>query len=843
VALAVVYVPAARLGLSLAYLHPSATPVWPPTGIALAALLILGQRVWPGVFLGAFVANIWISGAIAPSLGIAVGNTLEAVVGAWLVNRFAGGRHAFERPRDIFRFAALAALASTTISATIGISSLCLGGLAQWADFGPIWITWWLGDASGCLIVAPVLLAWRWGSPGAHDWRRRLETTLLLAGVVAVGLVVFGGLIPSETRDLPLEFLCLPLLVAIAFRLGVREAAAANLLLSAVAIWGTLRGTGPFHRPNPNESLLLLQAFAGVVALTTMALAAVVAERRRVSQALALLESAVDGAAEGVVILEAGVTASRPRITFVNAAFSRMTGLSSGEALGQSLDVLPLSPRDAVTTARRAFAVGERFQRDVLTRLEDGSERSIEVQVMPVPERGSAAAYWVAILRDVSERRRHLAALEHQALHDALTGLPNRMLLLDRLDQSVKAALRDGGTLAVLLIDLDRFKQINDTFGHATGDALLTQVGSRLRGALRSVDTIARYGGDEFVVLLPAAGDRGDAVRAAEKVLETLQTPFIAEGHTLEVAASVGVAVFPDHGSDGEALMRAADGAMYVAKASSLGYAVYSASEDAHQRRRLALLEQLRGGLEAGQLSLAYRPRVDLRTGQLVRFEVLVSWRHPEYGLMFPDDILSGAERIGANRQLTDWVLETALQQCGQWHAAGGCWPVAINAPARLLKDLAFAERVRALQERLRLGPDVLMLGITECLAAEPLDVLPTLGALRTSGVRLSLDDFGGGSLSLLTLQQLAVDEICIGEAFVGRMPQRETDAAIVRSLIDLAHHLGCKVVAEGVHSEAAWMRLLELGCDLAQGDYVGPPLSADEVPRWIAGRTALASG
>ncbi len=833
-ALAAVYVAAARLGLSLAFLHPSATPVWAPTGIALAALLILGYGVWPGVFVGALAANLWVSGALGPSLGIAVGNTLESVVGVWLVNRFAGGRHAFERPRDIFRFAWLAAGMATVLSSTLGTLSLCLGGLAPWTNFGPIWLTWWLGDSSGAILVTPVLLTWTPRGP-ARGASERLETGLLLLGVVLVGLIVFGGLVPTPASDLPLEFLCLPLLVTIAFRLGVREAALANVLLAVVAISCTLRGTGPFHRPDFNESLLLLQSFACVVALTTAALAAVVSERRRVTQFAAMLESAVDGAVEGVVILSGGRSSSRPRITFANGGFLRMTGLTRADVLGKPLDVLSVSPVEILAEARRAFAVGDGLQREFVVRRADRSELAVELQLMPVSRREAGSISWIAILRDVSERRQHVAALEHQAMHDSLTGLPNRLLLHDRLEQTLRGARREGGSLAVLLIDLDGFKEINDSYGHAVGDGVLAQVGPRLRAVLRSVDTIARYGGDEFVVLLPASGGRTHAGRTAEKILETLETPFVVNEHTLEISASIGIALSPEHGTDGSVLLRSADVAMYAAKRSSNGYAVYSAQEDVFSRSRLVLLEELRHGLQAGEFFLVYQPEVDLRTGRLERVEALVRWRHPQRGLVLPDEFISGAERVGLIRELTDWVLETSLRQCAEWRAAGAVVPIAVNASVRILRDSGLAERVRRLLERLRLDPNVLTFEITESVTAEPLHALSTLAELREAGVRLAIDDFGVGSLSLRTLKQLPVDEIKIDRSFVTGMETQEANAAVVRSVIDLAHHLGCRAVAEGVETPGEWERLAALGCDLVQGHFVSPPLPADEVVRWMA--------
>ena len=279
--LAITYSITGKLGLRLAFVHASATAVWPPTGIALAALLVRGYRVWPSILLGAFLVNVTTAGSVGTSIGIALGNTLEAVLGAFLVRRYANGPRTLDRPQDIFKFALLAGVVSTTVSATFGVTSLALAGFADWNSYASIWLTWWLGDAAGALIVAPLLLLWN-ANRRVH-WPRgqALEALLFVVCLVVVGQAVFGGWLPTDVHNHPLEFLCIPPLVWAAFRFGQREAATASVALSALALWGTLRGFGPFVRDTQNESLLLLQAFIATVAVTTMAICAVVAERRR----------------------------------------------------------------------------------------------------------------------------------------------------------------------------------------------------------------------------------------------------------------------------------------------------------------------------------------------------------------------------------------------------------------------------------------------------------------------------------------------------------------------------------------------------------------------------------
>ena len=520
--LALAYFAAGKLGLMLALVHPSATAVWPPTGIALAALLVLGGRVWPAVFLGAFLVNLTTAGSWATSLAIAAGNTLEAIVGASLVDRFAGGRHCFDRTRDLFKFAILAAGLSTALSASVGVTSLCLAEFARWSDFGAIWTTWWLGDAVGALVVAPAILVWVSRRRLGRSWRLpRVAEALALFGLLALTAgVVFAGLVPGA-RNMPLEFLCVPPLLGVAYRFGRRETTAAVVLLAAVAIGGTLRGLSPFLRDSVNESLLLLQAYLGVVALTALALSVAVSERRQTERALALMESAVRDAAQGVVILASEWRPDEPRIIFANEQFARMMGRGLSEILGETLEILDVTDTEGAADAmRHALSVGERFDAVVRARRRDGLPYAMEIELTPAPSDAESTAHWIVLVRDVSERMAHLDRLEHQALYDFLTGLPNRVLLRDRLGQAILGSEREGVPLGLFLMDLDGFKQVNDTFGHHVGDLLLQQIGPRLKGVLRNVDTVARMGGDEFAILLPQHGtDFGALLRAADAAM------------------------------------------------------------------------------------------------------------------------------------------------------------------------------------------------------------------------------------------------------------------------------------------------------------------------------------
>ncbi|MEA2392070.1 MAG: hypothetical protein QOK31_2179 [Solirubrobacteraceae bacterium] len=426
----------------------------------------------------------------------------------------------------------------------------------------------------------------------------------------------------------------------------------------------------------------------------------------------------------------------------------------------------------------------------------------------------------------------HQALLnEHQALHDALTGLPNRVLFRDRIEQAIQLARRQRTTAVAMLMDLDHFKEINDTLGHHQGDRLLQEVAHRLQAAVRSSDTVARLGGDEFGILLPILRDGARAAEVAAKLLEVVRRPFEVDGLTLEIGASVGMAAFPANGNDVTTLIQRADIAMYAAKESDLGYAVYDPDHDRHSTRRLALAGELRTAIENGQLTLHFQPKADLRTGDLVGVEALVRWEHPELGLLGPDEFIPIAERTGSITPLTRYVLEAALSQARAWRDAGVPITVAVNLSARSFLDTQLAGEIPKLLESWDVAPSLLELEITESMImTDPVRAKGIIDRLSSYGVSLAIDDFGTGYSSLAHLQRLPVNEIKIDKSFIVEMQRDKNAAAIVSSTIELAHSLQMRVVAEGVENAETWNELARLGCDIAQGFYISRPVSAAEL-------------
>ena len=445
------------------------------------------------------------------------------------------------------------------------------------------------------------------------------------------------------------------------------------------------------------------------------------------------------------------------------------------------------------------------------------------------------AVFWTVVADYQRRTQRQAADNAHQALHDALTDLPNRSLLRDRIEQAIRQGDRELVPAALLLLDLERFKEVNDTLGHHYGDQLLVQVAQRLRAALRDVDTVARLGGDEFAVLLPRIETAEGAVAVANKLQAALQEPFELEGLSLDVEASIGVALYPEHGNDPDELLQHADIAMYVAKDTHAGFMLFDPTLDQHSPQRLALLGELRRAIEHQQLVLHYQPKVDAHAGQLLGVEALVRWQHPEHGLIPPDDFIPLAERTGLIGPLTHYVLDAALRQCRDWRQAGHELAIAVNVSARSLLDLGFPDQVAGLLSRWNLPARLLIVEITEStIMADPTHALEILGRLNTMGVQIAIDDFGTGYSSMAHLKTLPVHELKVDRSFVSQMTSNSRDAVIVRSTVDLGRNLGLRVVAEGVEDVVTSRELDALGCDAVQGYYISRPVPPDDLIHWL---------
>ena len=427
------------------------------------------------------------------------------------------------------------------------------------------------------------------------------------------------------------------------------------------------------------------------------------------------------------------------------------------------------------------------------------------------------------------------AEKEHQAMHDALTDLPNRLQFTEVIGRRLENAKSKSTRGAVLLIDLDRFKEVNDTLGHQTGDALLCQIGPRIQPVLPEGGVVARLGGDEFAVMVPdVAAD--DAVRIGQAIVDILEPPFRLDEFNLEVQASIGIAIFPDHGTSADVLIKQADIAMYFAKGRNSGIEIYNAEHDQNSRRRLSLLSELRTALVNGELVMFYQPKLDLSTGKVTSVEALVRWHHPLFGLIPPAEFVPFAEHTGLIRPLTSFVLRTAVTQARIWFDAGIDTAVAVNLSARSLHDGAISNEIAQLLVEFDLPANRLQLEITESsIMADPARARRVLEDLDAMGLHLSIDDFGTGYSSLSYLQDLPVREVKIDMSFVTNVLENPRDRVIVRSTIDLARHLGLQSTAEGIESAEAQEWLRSAGCNQGQGYHIAPPMPDDAATSWLS--------
>ena len=595
--------------------------------------------------------------------------------------------------------------------------------------------------------------------------------------------------------------------------------------------------------PNDTELASLAQAFNSMAASLDRQFHELHASQAALQQSHEQVQLLLNSTAEAIFGIDL-----QGNCTFCNPAALRCLGYETPqELIGANIhravhyaheDGSPRAPQDSLMS--EPGTEGGHFADTVLWR-KDGSCFHAECWVHPMYQQGESVGAVVTFV-DITERRAYTEALEYTATHDDLTGLPNRQFLYERLTRELEVPyIGNDLKLALLLIDLDHFKEINDGLGHRAGDTVLTALGPRLQKLLGDDDLVARLGGDEFAIVLSKPGSQEAAEQMARELIEAIERPFALERSQVQLGASIGIALSPQHGHTAGTLMRCADVAMYHAKHSFIDYVVYQAAIDTHSPRRLALINDLRGAIANGELTLHYQPKIHIGQGSVVAVEALARWDHPQHGRIAPAEFVPIAELGGMIHALTDWVIERAVRDYHRIRKAMGSVRVAINISARNLQDGELPGRVERLLKQHKLTPDCLQMELTEsAIMTDPLRTRQIIARLAQMGIEVAIDDFGTGYSSLAYLKQLPVHELKIDKSFVLDMERDESDTVIVHSTINLAHHLGKKVTAEGVESQGMWDLLAVLGCDLAQGYYMCKPQPLDELIAWSKGGRGL---
>ena len=551
-------------------------------------------------------------------------------------------------------------------------------------------------------------------------------------------------------------------------------------------------------------------------------------ERQAIFEEISLASRVFEDGLEGVIITDAQNVIRR-----VNPAFTAITGFSSAEAIGQAPDILNSGRHDpAFYEAMWATLVKEgRWEGELWNRRKNG-EGFIALQtISAVRNQAGEVAHYVATFRDVTERIQSEERMRHLAHYDALTHLPNRSLFIERLDHAIIRARREQASLALLFIDIDYFKAVNDSLGHAAGDDLLCILATRMREALRESDTVARLAGDEFAVFMEGVSEQADIDAILKKLLDALLAPASITGRSVTIGASIGVAIFPRDGEDAETLLHGADSAMYRAKEKGRGGFEYFRPEFAERADdRFTVISELRHGLENGEFCLHYQPKVDAGSGRLIGVEALVRWQHPHKGMIAPDRFIPLAEQTDLIIPLGDWVLKTACRQAVLWNNSKkfAGLKMAINISGVQIARGGLLERVKHILDETGLAPDQLELEVTEGVMVEGMrEGFKTLAALRELGVKIAIDDFGTGYSSLAALKQLPITRLKIDRSFVSDLPDDEDDLAIAQMIVRMAESLQLEVTAEGVETEAQVACLRGMGCHELQGYFYAKPQTA----------------
>lgn len=820
-----------------------APPLYLPVGLSLALLLCGGIRSVPVLFVASIVAALlnyhrpifsWcgIPGSIAIYLGYVECATI--LRGRWRLD------FRLATLVDVGRYI-LACFGATVVSALIGMLTLLGDGKIAPSDIPKTTAEWWVSDTLAIITFTPFLLLFvapfviRWLRSGIVDafhsgWRFSFSLVEILELAAQSGLVLFAiwlvfGYTPAIPYQ-PLYLLFIPV-IWVAVRRGLPGAVLTTFAISfgmTLAAWFTQA---------PRGSLPRLQLAMLALGLTGLCLGAVVTERKKVDRAIRESEKRYRLLFERNL---AGVfrTTVTGRVLECNPAAAHMFGFDSPhEVLANPVSNLYYAASDRFAFLEKVKSEKTVTNHEMKFRRKNGDAAWVMLNVSLVDGDAGGDGIIEGTLVDITDRRVAEQRVQSLAYFDALTGLPNRILLRDRLSQALATARRQNHKVALLFIDLDRFKTINDSLGHSVGDILLQDVAARLRTFAREQDTVARLGGDEFLIVLTNVKDIPDVAVAAERFMNAMSSGFVIQGHSLSIGCSLGISMFPEHGEDSETLIKHADAAMYSAKDSGRNnFQLFTADLNSQAVERLTLENGLRLALDKQQLFLVYQPQMDIATGKISGLEALLRWQHPELGLVPPDVFIRIAENSGLMVSIGDWVLKTACAQARKWADDGlPQVTVAVNVSAVQFRNEGYCEGIRRVLRETGVAPQYLELELTESLLLANADVtLSVLQEISAMGLALAIDDFGTGYSSLSYLKRFPVRKLKIDRSFIRDVALNPDDAAITMAVISMAKSLNLKVIAEGVEDEAQLSFLRAHHCDEIQGYYFSKPLTVDEV-------------
>ena len=833
------YLAAAKLGLLIPYVGSHIALIWLPSGIAIAAILRWGVASVIPIYLASFTANLSIGAPLALAAQMSIGNPLGPLAAALLLRHFEFN-HALDRMRDILLLLAAVA-AGMLITASSGVLALAMAGAVAEGELLQAWFVWWLGDSVGALLILPLLLNLERGEI-CGLWRHRLKILFWFAMFALLDWYVFDFLKAQTGQFMWLSFVLLPLVIWAALRYGISGASAVILGLSLIGVWATANQRGLFYHADMHQSIFSLWVFMATMMIVAMMVIVLQATRQRSEQALRDSENKLRGMINGA--LDAIVTIDEQgAIIEFNPAAEHIFGYRREEVLGRLLaDVIIPPGMRKVHQEGHARFIKTGKQKMFGRRLEltamraNGSEFPIELTITSLSDQG--LPYVTGFIRDITEKKRAEQDIRNLAFFDSLTGLPNRRLLIDRLQQALASSARTRNCGAVLFIDLDNFKIINDSRGHDYGDLLLIEVARRLRNCVRAEDTVSRLSGDEFVIILEDLGtDVAQSVIEAravgEKILQSVHQSYRLKEIEYHNSGSIGICLFCGGETSVEELLKRADTAMYQAKAAGRNTLKFHDPQMQEAlERRMELESQLRVALLNQQFLLLYQPQVDAAR-KVFCAEVLLRWNHPQRGWLSPTEFIATAEESGLIVAIGHWVLFHACLQLKAWESARHSAEIqlAVNVSARQFRQPNFVEEIRQILTQTGANPELLKLELTESVVLDNMtDAIQKMHELRDLGVRFAMDDFGTGYSSLAYLKRLPLSQVKIDQSFVRDIANDSNDAAIVQTIIAMSSTLGLNVIAEGVETEAQFALLRQYGCKQFQGYLFGRPVVLPEL-------------
>ncbi len=810
------------------------SPVWPPSGVALAGLLLGGIKLWPGISLSVFIANSMAGKSVAESLAFAVGNTLEPVIAVWLLSRTfqrENPRYSpdLEHPNDYLQLA-LATIIAVSAATFIGALGLFLAGGPE-TLFSNM-LRWWIADLLGIAILTPFILTWR---KLPKDWfedsRNNIETIAFVSGAFLTGQIVFLGWFQQEVGPIARAYWLSIFVVWGAIRFGRHGTLLIISMAFVQAMIGTSQQIGFFGKDLEESGLMNMQLTFLVFSVVGLLLALVIHELRKSQAEVKLASLVYQKSSEAMLVLD-----MNQRIMSVNPAFTEVTGYQPDEVIGKPPEVLSAGTygKDFYRIMWQSIITTGKWQGEIQNHRKNGELFTGRIRIDTIYNQDGTIQGWIGLLSDISERKKNEELIWKQANYDLLTELPNRWMMYDRLNEEIKHCQHNGKQLVLIFIDLDRFREINETLSHQQGDQLLKEVARRLVTLMaQEVCTIGRLGGDEFAVVLSRLDERSRVEYIVNSIMEKLAAPYQLEHETVYVTASIGVSFYPENAKDAVTLLKCADQALYAAKHGGRNcFYYYTPAMQEAVNIRMRLANDLRFALQKDQLILHYQPIVDLSTNSIHKAEALIRWQHPNLGMISPDKFIPIAEETGLIIEIGEWVFHQAAAQSVLFRAAyNPDFQISINkSPIQFKADpskcLLWFEHL----EKLGLPGQSIVVEITESLLMEAKDnTSDYLLILKDHGMQVALDDFGTGYSSLAYLKRFDIDYIKIDQSFVRNLNSDSNDLALCEAMIVMAHKLGLKVIAEGVETWSQCELLRKIGCDYAQGYFFSPPVPADE--------------